>query len=133
MVACHFCHSSRGRGTYRGRGRGNYFRQDRNSTHQHHHQHQTAPGQPHSNVPYYDQSMNVMNTNMTGSGGGGGGQGGYNDGVYHDAQMNRYDRIYIFSKNDSLNQSFTINAFYKINNIDQMHSIQCISISLYSI
>lgn len=36
--------------------------------------------------------MNLMNANMAS------GQGGYNEGVYHDAQPNRYDRIYIFSK-----------------------------------
>lgn len=73
---------------------------------QSHHPHQQSSHQapPHSNVPYYDQSMNLLNQNMQT-----GGQGGYNDpGVYHDA--NRYDWIYKFSLNNQ-RQSTELNAF----------------------
>lgn len=79
---------SRGRGSYRGRGRGNYYR----NSNQQHHQHQSS-AQQHSNVPFYEQSMNLMNSNMQS------GQSGYGDGGYHDAPPNRYDWIYSFSQN----------------------------------
>ncbi|XP_031620939.1 E3 ubiquitin-protein ligase RBBP6 isoform X2 [Contarinia nasturtii] len=82
----------RGRGSYRGRGRGNYYRQDRNSMQQQqHHQHQPGGAQQNLNVPYYDQSMNLMNTGMAS------GQGGYNDGIYHDTQPNRYAPLPVHS------------------------------------
>lgn len=108
------CYTRRGRGSYRGRGRGNYYRMDRNSTQQHHpHLPSTAP--QHSNMPYYDQSMNLMNSGMAS------GQGGYNDAAYHDTQQNRYDRIYTFSLNSTL-QPITSNGFVKY--VGQRHSIQ---------
>lgn len=106
---------SRGRGSYRGRGRGNFYRQDRNASQQHH-QHQHGVTQQHPNVPYYDQSMNLMNTGMAGN------QGGYGDGVYHDAPSNRYDRIYIFSKK-FVRESFSSNG--SVGNFDQRHLFQC--------
>lgn len=68
-------------------------------------------------MPYYDQSMNLMNTGIAS------GQGGYNDGVYHDAPPNRYDWIYIFSRKFNYCELLTSNSFVK--SIDQKHSIQC--------
>lgn len=50
--------------------------------------------------------MNMMNPGMQS------GQGGYNDGVYHDAPPNRYDRIYTFSLNSNC-QPFESNSFDK--------------------
>lgn len=86
-------------------------------------QHQPGMGQHNPNVPYYDQSMNLMNTGISS------GQGGYNDGVYHDAP-NRYDRIYIFSRKFNtenllnqmivlklLNRSFLLSSTYFIKNV----------------
>lgn len=99
---------SRGRGSYRGRGRGNYYRQDRNAAQQHHQhqQHQPSSVQQHSNVPYYDQSMNSGMQS---------GQGGYNDGGYHDAPPNRYDWIYSFSLNSNC-RPLVSNGFHKSDN-----------------
>lgn len=70
---------------------------------QHPHQ-QSLHQAPHSNVPYYDQSMSLLNPSMqTGS------QSGYNNpGVYHGA--NRYDWIYTFSLNIN-RQSTELNVF----------------------
>lgn len=103
---------SRGRGAYRGRGRGNYYRQDRNSMHQQHHLHQSGGVQQNPNMPYYDQSsMNLMNTGMAS------GQGGYNDGVYHDTQPNRYDWNYIPSKNFIIKPFKLSKAFYTVYSI----------------
>lgn len=80
-------------------------------------------GQHNPNVPYYDQSMNLMNTGISS------GQGGYNDGVYHDAP-NRYDRIYIFPRKSNtknrlhqmillkiLNNSNLLSSIYFIKNV----------------
>lgn len=113
LMRFHFQYYSRGRGSYRGRGRGNYYRQDRNSAQQHH----QNQGQHNPNVPFYDQSMNLMNPNMASSG-----QGGFNDGIYHDTPMNRYDRIHIFSK-INIKKPFKLNGYDENN--DQMHSIKC--------
>lgn len=69
-------------------------------------------------MPYYDQSMNLMNTGIAS------GQGGYNDGVYHDTPPNRYDRIYIFSRKFNYCDLFTSNGYC----IDQKHLIKCIQL-----
>lgn len=61
--------------------------------------------------------MNLMNTGIAS------GQGGYNDGVYHDTPPNRYDRIYIFSRNFNYCELFTSNGSVK--SIEQKHLIQC--------
>lgn len=81
----HFGCSGRGRGSYRSRGRGNYYRQPTNQAHQ-------PPGAqlPHSNMPYYDPSMNMMNPSA-GGGGSGSGSGPYRDNSYQDIQQNRYE------------------------------------------
>lgn len=113
--------SSRGRGSYRGRGRGNFYR-DRNAMQ--HHQHQPSAPQSHPNVPYYDHSMNLINANMAS------GQGGYNEGVYHDAQPNRYDRIYIFSKNFIDEPILRKNGWVKCIADSIQHFIRCIPLAL---
>lgn len=85
---------------------------DRNSTQQNH-SHQTSTAPQHSNVPYYDQSMNLINPGMAS------GHGGYNDGAY---QQNRYDRIYTFSLNSTFEPFASNGAVVKY--VDQRHSIQ---------
>lgn len=72
-------------------------------------------------MPYYDQSMNLMNTGIAS------GQGGYNDGVYHDTPPNRYDRNYIFSKK-SISKSFASNGY--IGKFYQKHLLQCFQLYL---
>lgn len=78
-------HSGRGRGSYRNRGRGNYYRQPSNLPQQ---PPSIAP-QSHTNVPYFDPTMNLMNASS----------GTYRDNPYQDIQQNRYDTIPPFAKN----------------------------------
>lgn len=62
--------------------------------------------QQHSNMPYYEQSSNLMNT----------GAGGYHDGSYQDIQPNRYEKINQFTTINHSSRSFTSNVIQNYKN-----------------
>lgn len=77
-----FVSSGRGRGLYRNRGRGNYYR------HPAPHQQLPMAQHSHSTMPYYDPSVNLINTRG----------GPYRDSSYQDIQHNRYETVTPFDK-----------------------------------